>query len=98
MQFFYATGRSFNMKIEVHISAEVDPQEFKTIIKMAKKLGAAELLQQVTSAATPAPAAASELPTGTFVGGEEVPIEESASAPTPASKRGRKPKATLGFR
>lgn len=83
------------MKLTINISAEIDPQEMKAIVKMAKKLGMAELLQQVAPAATPAPADEPELPVGTFVGGEEVPIEE----PTPpAPKRGRKPKATLGFR
>lgn len=85
------------MTLTINISAELDPQELKAIVKMAKKLGMAELLQQVTSAATPAPAPADEpeLPIGTFTGGEEVPIEEP-----PAPKRGRKPKpkAVLGFR
>ena len=84
------------MTLNINITMDLDPQEIKTIVKMAKKLSMAELLQQVTSAATttPTPADEPELPTGTFTGGEEVPIEE----PTPAPKRGRKPKAALGFR
>lgn len=81
------------MRISINITADLDPQEMKAIFKMAKKLGCAELLQT----AAPAPATEPELPVGTFTGGEEIP--ESDPVPeTPAPKRERKPKATLGFR
>jgi hypothetical protein len=94
MQFFYATERSFNMKLTINI--DISPEEIKQLLKMAKKLGAVEILQTALSAATPAPADEPELPIGTFSGGEEIPAQEPTSVPAP--KRGRKPKATLGFR
>lgn len=87
------------MKLNISITAEVDPQEVKQLLKLAKKFGATELLQtalQSAATSTPAPADEPELPIGTFVGGEEVPIEEPT--PVPTTKRGRKPKAVLGFR
>lgn len=86
------------MKLNFNISIDVTPDELKQLIKITKKLGAAELMQQAMSAATvqPAPTAPEELPAGTFDGPcqEEGVSEKDASTP---AKRGRK-KSTLGFR
>lgn len=88
------------MRISINMAIDIEPQEMKDIVKMAKKLGCAELLQQVAPAVTsaPTPATEPELPVGTFTGGEEIPAPVEDPDPTPAPKRGRKPKATLGFR